>query len=62
MDARQYRDIKFKIQDEIDRLEKMENESVKEQDYANALYSFHHRLGLLHAWQIIVKSENSFNP
>lgn len=62
MKAAQYEHLRDEIQDEIDRLEKMEDERVKEKDYANALALFHHRLGLQHAWYIIIKSENTFNP
>lgn len=62
MEAAQYEHLRDKIQNEIDRLEEMENERAKEKDYANALALFHHRLGLQHAWQIIVKSEIIYNP
>ncbi len=62
MEVTLYDYLKNEIQCEIDRLEKMEDERVKEKDYANALALFHHRLGLQHAWQIIIKSENTFNP
>ena len=58
MDAKQLDDIRNKIDSEIDRLEKLERERAEATDYAYALYCFHHRLGLQHAWQIIIKSES----
>lgn len=57
MDTKQLNDIRDNIQSEIDRLEKLERERAEATDYANALYCFHHRLDLQHAWQIIIKSE-----
>ena len=57
MDPKQLDDIRNEIESEIDRLEKLERERAEATDYANALYCFHHRLGLQHAWQIIIKSE-----
>lgn len=66
MEAKQLDDIRDNIQSEIDKLEKKERECAEAMDYANALYCFHHRLGLQHAWQIVIKneikSENPNNP
>ena len=60
MVAMQYNYLERAIQDEIDRLEKMEEECAKNKDYASATVYYNHRLGLQHAWYIIVNSEITY--
>lgn len=56
MDLEQLNVIKNDIQSEFDRLEELERKSAEDRDYANAIACFNHRLGLLKAFSIVLKS------